>query len=63
MYKVYPADVDGLKMGNRTIFKVKENSHCTARFCCFGPCRPFEMKITNNEASFSKGNIDSNIFM
>jgi len=41
-YRVFPADINGLKSGEE-IFKINEESSCCARQCFPAHCRPFKL--------------------
>ncbi|EGR29704.1 scramblase family protein, putative [Ichthyophthirius multifiliis] len=63
VYKVFPADANGIQQGNNTIFKCKEKSSCLARNCLPGSCRPFKMKCSNYQGQVKETGFEQSMFM
>ncbi|EAR83257.3 scramblase family protein (macronuclear) [Tetrahymena thermophila SB210] len=63
VYKVYPADVNGIQTSDQTIFKCKELSNCCVRQCIAPSCRPFDMAVTNQQGKLNYGQLSGSTFI
>ncbi|KAL4469075.1 hypothetical protein ABPG72_007754 [Tetrahymena utriculariae] len=63
IYKVFPADINGIQTSGQTIFKCKELSNCCVRQCIAPSCRPFDMAVTNQQGQIDCGQLSSSTFI